>query len=295
MASNTTTPFLTFFLVLIYFFAVYYVYRKIHPHFSGPVAQLVVIFELTMMVYAAFNANRMGILGLSYCITPQMVISEHMRLLGEQLAEAMRPWVASWSRKRKWMGRRRRSSKCFQPRGGRPAVLHLCGVIAHFRAEHTATMAHLMHLNRNVGSSFLGAAALSQLPINLWMVSSLLFKRQSRGEQGVMVALILIQLYLGAAARSVLVKLSSALYSPPTLRLLVRAQVQALVVSHTVLHKAVQLRQIFRTNLEHGSLVRAKLKLATYYELLNTNEQFCFTMGPLGRLSKRGIFEVMER
>ena len=40
------------------------------------------------------------------------------------------------------------------------------------------------------------------------------------------------------------------------------------------------------------NLIRSKLKLMFYYELVQTRAKFCFKIGPLGKISKRSLFEV---
>ncbi len=258
-----------------------YTYLKVQFYLKGPLVKLVVIFELTMIVYCAWNANRMGVLGLHYFLTPQFVIVKHLRLLGRQLENA----ISGFNRKRL-------ANFADFENTEKISVAHkLCQTLSRFRTEHATILSQLVHINCNAASGFLFAAVISQLPINLWMVSSLLFKRQSRGEQAVMVALILIQLYLGMAARNVLVKLSGSLYNPTTIEHLSKMQILLKVIEKMPVKLE---QQVFRFSLDYGTIVKAKLKLATYYELVHTNKQFCFTMGPLGELSKRGIFEVRE-
>ncbi|KAH9394102.1 hypothetical protein TYRP_021234, partial [Tyrophagus putrescentiae] len=300
--------------VLIYFYAAFYLYLKVRPHLKAgsgsPVgAQLVVPLELALVVYSAWNANRMGLFGVHYYLTPTLVIGEHLRLLGRQVAAALPDRHFRWQKRLTGGGGGGGGGSTFSstqtslspapvpPPGECVASSGLARALAHFRAEHTTTLAQLEHINANVASGFLLAAAASQLPVNLWLVSSLLFKRTgSRGTQHFTLAMIAIQLYLGGAIRGVLGRLTASLYRPATRRHLLRAQAALKVAVVAMEERMPGARrsleeQVFRLGLQYGATVRAKLKLAAYLELLHTDRPFCFTMGPLGKFSKRGLYE----
>lgn len=120
---------------------------------------------------------------------------------------------------------------------------------------------------------------LSQLPVNIWMVTHLMYRKLGTGERALIVSLILNQLYLSFSARNVLLNLTIALHS----------SAKNLGLAQTVL-KVEDGPQ--NGVLNYSATVRAKLKLSAYYEMVHSDQKFYFTLGPLGNLSQRSILEV---
>lgn len=203
----------------------------------------------------------MALAGMNFLIIPQYVICAHLDHLNGTFERVIK-----------------KVKIC--PTSGSLAALR--NFLATFRAEHTAILSNVTHLNDSIGSKWLLGALIAEFPVNLWMITHLMYRKLAPGETVLIVCLIFLQLYLALTARSIMIKITVALHS----------SAKHLGHAQTVLNVFQPETKVISCALNYGATVRAKLKLAVYYEMVHTEDKFCFTLGPLGKLSQRGILDV---
>lgn len=204
----------------------------------------------------------MSLAGINFILIPQYVFCAHLAQLNHTFKRVIR-----------------RCEVRLCPLSASKVLREFLG---QFCAEHTALLHTVTHLNDNVVSKWLLGAVIAQLPVNIWMVTHMMYRKLAIGEKVLLLSLIFTQLYLSLMARKVLLKLTVGLHS--SAKYLGKAQ--------TLLAVFQPETEVISCALNYNTTVRAKLKLAAYYEVVHSEQKVYFRLGPLGKLSERGIINV---
>ncbi len=161
-------------------------------------------------------------------------------------------------------------------------------------AEYWAMLRLSRHCDQKVISGLMFTTFACNITLNLVMVGHLLFRELSLSEQLVLVAITLLQLGFTLIGCASLIGWSTAFYRSH--RLLYNAQ-QMLVMrkeegSPVGVPKRAERVEWKRRDWQWQALIRAKLKLAAFYELAcPSSDQFHFRMGHLGKITRQTLFE----
>ena len=161
-------------------------------------------------------------------------------------------------------------------------------------SEYWAMLRLSRHCDQKVISGLMFTTFACNITLNLVMVGHLIFKALSLSEQLVLVAITLLQLGFTLIGCASLIGWSTAFYRSH--RLLYNAQ-QMLVIgkeegSPAGVPKRAERVEWKRRDWQWQALIRAKLKLAAFYELAcPSSDQFHFRMGHLGKITRQTLFE----
>lgn len=147
--------------------------------------------------------------------------------------------------------------------------------LASFRLEHHYLLRLSQHVNVHLVSRLLLALLLTNVLYNIVTLSVLLRANVDQGEQIFLLLMIAVEGLLPLVTCSIFAAWSSAFYTCD--RLLYRAQA-CLVRSDNAL--------------TYPKILLAKLQLLPFYEFICTEKPFRFTVGQVGTISKRALFEV---
>ena len=157
-------------------------------------------------------------------------------------------------------------------------------------AEYWAMLRLSRHCDQTVISGLMFTTFACNITLNLVMVGHLIFKALSFSEQLVLVAITLLQLGFTLIGCASLISWSTAFYRSH--RMMYSAQ-QMLVMEQ---EEPVSVGR--QKTVENGwkrrrqALIRAKLKLAAFYEMAcPSSDQFNFRMGHLGKITSQTLFE----
>lgn len=146
-----------------------------------------------------------------------------------------------------------------------------------FYQEYWSMLSFARHMNDLVISKLYFSIFVSNISVNIVMISNLLFQNLSIIEKLIMLVIISLQTILILFSSFGLSAWSSCFYQ-----------------SNGLLYK-VQLG--LATNKKNVRLykralvITTKLKLMTFYEQVCTRKEFCFTMGCLGKISHKSLYE----
>ncbi len=212
------------------------------------------------MGYGSWNAVRMGFFSL-HVIAMQAFITQG------RIAELNSAISASITQSR--MAR---------------SALPLKRAVALFRREHRHLLRVAVAINDLVSSRLMIVTFLTNIFNNVMMIAKLIFELPLlSAEAAVVFLIILAQTVISLPACFVQITWAKALYS--------EASIHLLYVSQPMLREIEEQKPTFGSLFGTVMLVE-KLKLNLYFELVCTRMPFIFTLGQLGGISKKSLYEV---
>lgn len=145
-----------------------------------------------------------------------------------------------------------------------------------FRREHTRIVVQLLRFNANLVSPSLFAFLLSNLPLNMYLFAIGLTRQISFGIRYLLILSVIAQIICFTLASIPFGKVYISINSSETYLFYLQ---QKLILSQE----------------SHSSVIREKIKLMNYYELLNMkHERIAFIAGPIGSITRESMFKVWE-
>ncbi len=245
------------FLLLFFFYYVLYL-----P--GGAMA--IAIVDGILLGYCAWNGVRMGFFSLH-------VISMQAFITRGRISELNTAISAS----------------IFQSKISKSA-LPLKRAVALFRKEHRHLLRVAVTINDLVSSRLLIITFLTNIFNNVMMIAKLIFELPFlSAEAAVVFLIILAQTAISLPACFVQITWAKALYSG--------ASINLLYISQPMLREMIEEGKMQQQNSNFGGLFGTvmlieKLKLNLYFELVCTQKPFIFTLGQLGGISKKSLYEV---
>ena len=240
------------------------------PHFESSeqccttLTLLLSVFELAFLLLSLWMAVRLGLFAIHLLALFSFLGNAHMAEMNESLRIAVSQSTLTMFRYR---------------------------FLGLFYGEYRRLRWLAWHTDRTVISQLMAAAFLSNIALNVVIIGHLLFRAPSTAERLVMVVVVGLQTLLGLLASLALIRWSDCLAVSD--RLLFRAQLYLLKSQEEKLGEHHQL--LYKRTL----LSMAKLKLNTFYEQVaggaggvSSRDDFRFTIGALGRISKKSLYEV---
>lgn len=148
----------------------------------------------------------------------------------------------------------------------------------HFYSEYRTLLNFAYTINQSLVSQLLFTIFASNMAINLVIIGNLLFRPLYRSEQLVMLAIVVLQTVLILSACLGLTIWSD--FFGQSDRLLYRAQLILLREKGDHVYRKLV-------------LITAKLKLAAFYETVCTRDEFRFTLGYLGKINSKSLYEFI--
>ncbi|KAH9394065.1 hypothetical protein TYRP_021193 [Tyrophagus putrescentiae] len=259
VSTVTELLFSSFFIfggVLTAYVCLYYGHQST-VYFSGRCrtgAGPAVALELSAVGVICTVGNR-NILFLVHCLVVGLTaINAHLQILKRQL-----PVPENSSNKNQSC---RAASSWFSQAGGGQQWT----AVDRFLAEGTALLCSLIRTNADVVSPLLFATLASNIGFNIYLTALLVYGRAPP---------FVSSLFLGAVLCNTVLALAP------------------LVALFSAFHRVDYLCRL-QMNISSSSsfvpLLRTKIKLMTYYEVLHTDDQFAFTVGPLGKVTTSAVF-----
>ncbi|MDL4916168.1 MAG: hypothetical protein QRY16_21115, partial [Enterobacterales bacterium endosymbiont of Blomia tropicalis] len=139
-----------------------------------------------------------------------------------------------------------------------------------FRFEHANGVMNAINANRYIVSPLLLTGSLSNFTFNIYLISALYFLRMAIGEQLLCFAVIVLQILFSLSALLPLISLTACI------------------------HHSALLIQDAQYCINGTNYLTKKLKLMTYFELMHTTNQITFTLGPVGKITRKSLMEVSK-
>ena len=238
------------------------------PHFESSeqccttLTLLLSVLELSFLLLSLWMAVRLGLFAIHLLALFSFLGNAHMAEMNESLRIAVSQSTLTMFRYR---------------------------FLGLFYGEYRRLRWLAWHTDRTVISQLMAAAFLSNIALNVVIIGHLLFRAPSTAERLVMVVVVGLQTLLGLLASLALIRWSDCLAVSD--RLLFRAQLYLL--------KSQEEKQGNQLLYKRTLLSMAKLKLNTFYEQVaggaggvSSRDDFRFTIGALGRISKKSLCEV---
>lgn len=138
------------------------------------------------------------------------------------------------------------------------------------------------HTNQQIVSPLLFTTFATNIALNLVMIGNLLFRSLYNSEKIVMLAILFLQTFLVVLCSLGVTSWSSCFAKRSTFSILSQAQ-QALLYSNKTENKLYK----------RVVMTVAKIKLMKLFEHVCSykKEEFCFTVGPLGKVNRNSLYE----
>ncbi|KAH9396794.1 hypothetical protein TYRP_003092 [Tyrophagus putrescentiae] len=260
-------------LALIFFFLFTFLFLFVDLP-TWPVISFA-FFDCVLITYCAWNAVRMGFFSLHVIAMQAFIARGRVGELNGAITGAVQ------------------SCRTVAKTGGgnnKAAALQLKRAVAIFRQEHRHLHEVAVTINDLVSSRLMIVTFLTNIFNNVMMIAKLIFEPLLPMEAAAVFLIILAQTTISLPACFVQITWAKALYS--------EASIHLLYVSQPMLTNDEQSGAKFGNNngLGDGGLFGAvmlveKLKLNLYFELVCTQSSFMFTLGQLGGISKKSLFE----
>lgn len=159
-----------------------------------------------------------------------------------------------------------------------------------FLAESTALLCSLIRTNADVVSPVLFATLASNIGFNIYFTALLVYGRAPPFVSSLFLGAVLCNTVLALAP---LVALFSAFHRVDYLcRLQMNISSNFRSRRESTVSTGTGKTELVNTSSLSVPLLKTKIKLMTYYEVLHTDDQFAFTVGPLGKVTASAIFQV---
>ncbi len=261
-------------------------------------------FDCVLITYCAWNAVRMGFFSLHVIAMQAFIARGRVGELNGAITGAVQ------------------SCRIVAKTGGgnnKAAALQLKRAVAIFRREHRHLHEVAVTINDLVSSRLMIVTFLTNIFNNVMMIAKLIFEPLLPMEAAAVFLIILAQTTISLPACFVQITWAKALYSEASIHLLYVSQPMltndeqsgakfgnnngtAHQSKKSGLKKQASFGGVFQKRptlgLGDGGLFGAvmlmeKLKLNLYFELVCTQSPFMFTLGQLGGISKKSLYEVL--
>ncbi|KAH9392112.1 hypothetical protein TYRP_022137 [Tyrophagus putrescentiae] len=231
------------------------------PHFDS-IDGLVLLLDAPLFIYSIYNFYRMCIFFIDILLLVAFIVRGHLKDAHQKL------------------------------RGNLLSYLHvknafnrfkLTLALAQFRAEHTFFYQMVDHLDRTLISRFVFAFFATTTLQNLYAVATIVYQPIAFTE----LSLLLLALYLQTLAvflgTVIVISISSRLHEQTT----------SLFTAQMALQSASKQGEGGGGGSgQSKELLLTKLKLAAYYEIVNSEKKMFFHLGSLAKISKRSFYRV---
>lgn len=240
-----------------------------------PLTIAIAILDGTFLGYGAWNAVRIGFFSLHVISMQAFIAQGVVRELNDDIYGAFKTAISK-------KGLKTTSSL---------ALFSLKQAVARYQREHRHLLEVAVGINNLVASKLMIITFVTNIFTNVIMIAKLIFELPFlSAEAAVVFLIILAQTAISLPACAVQISWTKALYSKRSIHLLFLSQ--PILKENGILPAQDQTSKPQTRDLFATLMIVAKLKLNLYFELVCTQNQFMFTLGQLGKISKKSDYEV---